>query len=312
VPAPVVAALLLYTLLAAATFIVARVALEEFDPLALAQLRFLLASAALVTLVLARHGGGGLRALLPPRGDRAAVAWLGLLGTPVNQALFLVGLERTTPAHAALLYALTPILVLALALARGQERLVPVRVLGLGLAFAGVALLLFARGLAAERASLAGDALVLAAVCAWAAYTARSRELLTRLDPLLVTAAATLFGTLVFLPLGVPAVLAQDFARISLRGWLGLAYIALVTSVLTYLIWSWALARTEASRVAGFSNLQPVAAALLAWLLLGTPLTVHFAVSAAVVLAGVALAERGSTGGLQRPGAPPGPPGPRG
>ncbi|MEO6462356.1 MAG: DMT family transporter [Candidatus Eisenbacteria bacterium] len=296
-PAPVVAALLLYTLLAAATFIVARVALDEFDPLALAQLRFVVASAALLVLVLVRRGGGGLRALLPPRGDRAAVAWLGVLGTPINQALFLLGLQRTTPAHAALLYALTPILVLALALARRQERLVPLRVLGLGLAFAGVVLLLFARGLAAERASLAGDALVLAAVCAWAAYTAKSRELLTRLDPLLVTAAATLFGTFVFLPIGVPAVLVQDFARVSARGWLGLAYIALVTSVLTYLIWSWALARSEASRVAGFSNLQPVAAALLAWLLLGTPLTVHFVLSAAVVLAGVALAERGSAGG---------------
>lgn len=300
-PARVVAALLLYTLLAAATFIVARVALEEFDPLALAQLRFVVAASALVVLVIARGGvAGGLRALLPPRRDRAAVAWVGLLGTPLNQALFLLGLKQTTPAHAALLYALTPILVLAMALLRRQESLVPMRALGLGLAFAGVALLLFGRGLAAERATLAGDALVLAAVAAWAAYTARSRELVTRLDPLSVTAAATVFGALVFLPLGVPAVLAQDFARVSLRGWLGLAYVGLVTSVVTYLIWSWALARAEASRVAGFSNLQPVAAALLAWLLLGTPLTLHFALSAAVILAGVALAERGAAGGLQR------------
>ena len=45
-PASVVLALLVYTLLAAATFIVARVALAEFDPLALAQLRFLLAAGA--------------------------------------------------------------------------------------------------------------------------------------------------------------------------------------------------------------------------------------------------------------------------
>ena len=35
-----------------------------------------------------------------------------------------------------------------------------------------------------------------------------------------------------------------------------------------------------------------VVAALLAWAILGTPLTVHFALSAAVVLGGVALAER--------------------
>jgi drug/metabolite transporter (DMT)-like permease len=304
VPASVVAALLLYTVLAAATFIVARVALEEFDPLALAQLRFVLAALALAVLVAARGGRRALAALMPPPRDRRAVALLGLLGTPINQAFFLLGLERTTPAHAALLYALTPLLVLALALVRRQERLVPSRALGFVVAFAGVALLLFGRGLAAEGSTLAGDALVAVAVVAWALYTATSRELLARLDPLALTASATAFGALVFLPVGIPALLAQDFARVSGRGWLGLAYIALVTSVATYLIWSWALSRTEASRVAAFSYLQPVAAALLAWVLLGLPLTVHFAVSAAVVLAGVALAERRTGppwGALQRP-----------
>ncbi len=289
-PARVVAALLLYTLLAAATFIVARVAVDEFDPLALAQLRFLLAATALLALVAVRRGG--LRGLVPPRGDRRAVAWLGLLGTPLNQALFLVGLQRTTPAHAALLYAITPLLVLALALARRQERLVPTRAIGLVVAFGGVALLLFGRGLAAERATLLGDGLVLGAVVAWSAYTADSRRLLARIGFLPLTAAATTFGALSFLPIGIPAIAAQDWARVTARGWFGLAYIGLVTSVVSYLIWSWALARAEASRVAGFTYLQPVAAALLAWILLGQPLTLHFLVSTGVVLAGVALAER--------------------
>jgi drug/metabolite transporter (DMT)-like permease len=235
---------------------------------------------------------GGLAGLVPRRGDRLGVAWLGVLGTPLNQALFLVGLQRTTPAHASLLYAVTPLIVLAMALARRQERLVPMRAVGLAVAFAGVAVLLFGRGLAAERATLVGDAFVLAAVVAWSAYTARSRELLARIDPLALTAAATTFGALVFLPLGVPALLAQDWTRITGRGWFGLAYVGLVTSVASYLIWAWALARVEASRVAGFTYLQPIAAALLAWLLLGMPLTLHFAVSTAIVLTGVVLAER--------------------
>lgn len=288
--APVLAALLFYTLLAAATFIVARVAVDEFDPLALAQLRFFVAALALLALAATRPGG--LRALVPPRRDRGAVALLGLLGTPINQALFLVGLQRTTPAHAALLYAATPILVLALALARRLERLEPLRAVGMALAFSGVALLLFGRGLAAERSALVGDALVFLAVVAWAAYTTQSRALLARWDPVALTAAATTFGALAFLPIGLPAIAAQDFTRVTVRGWLGLGYIALVTSVVSYLLWSWALARTEASRVAVFTNLQPIAAALLAWSLLGTPLTLHFALATVVVLAGVALAER--------------------
>ena len=303
-PASVVVALLVYTLLAAATFTVARVAVAEFEPLALAQLRFALAAVALLAMA-ALRSPRGLRAVLPSRGSGhlGAIAWLGFLGTTVNQALFLVGMTRTTPAHAALLYALTPLLVLALAVVRGQERLVPLRAVGLVVAFGGVLLLLFGRGLATTGgATLTGDAIVLVAVVAWAVYTAKNRELLRKgLDPLLVTAAAATFGALVFLPVGVPAVLAQDYARVSARGWFGLGYIALVTSVITYLIWSWALARSEASRVAAFSYLQPVAAALFAWVLLGIPLTLHFALSTLVILAGVALAERREAGGLQRP-----------
>ena len=289
----VLCALLVYTVLAGATFLVARVTVGEFDPLALAQLRFVLAALALIVLVVARRGvRAGLAALVPPRGLRARVLLLGVLGTTLNQALFLVGMKHTTPPHASLLYATTPLLVLGLALARGQERLVPVRAAGMALAFAGVAYLLFGRGPDDGGATLLGDGLVFVAVIAWAGYTAGSREVLAHLDPLALTAAATVMGALVFLPVGVPAVVAQDWTRITGRGWCGLAYIALVTSVVSYLIWSWALARTEASRVAVFTNLQPIAAALLAWAILGTPLTLHFATSTAIVLSGVALAER--------------------
>jgi len=289
----VLAAMILYTLLAGATFLVAHVTVREFDPLALAQLRFVLAASALVVLVVARRGArAGLAALVPPRGLRLRVLGLGVMGTTLNQGLFLFGMAHTTPAHASLLYATTPLMVLVLALARGQERLVPLRAAGMGLAFAGVVFLLFGRGLHDGGATLLGDTLVFAAVIAWAGYTAGSRELLAHLDPLALTAAATVMGAIVFLPVGVPAVLAQDWSRISGRGWFGLAYIGLVTSVVSYLIWSWALARTEASRVAVFTNLQPIAAALLAWAFLGMPLTLHFAASAAIVLVGVALAER--------------------
>ncbi len=289
----VLTAMLVYTILAGATFLVARVTVGEFDPLALAQLRFVLAAVALAALLVARRGvRAGLAALVPPRGLRARVLLLGVLGTTLNQALFLLGMKHTIPPHASLLYATTPLLVLGLALARGQEKLVPLRAAGMAVAFAGVAYLLFGRGPGDGGATLLGDGLVFGAVLAWAGYTAGSRELLAHLDPLALTASATVMGALVFVPIGVPAVLAQDWTRITANGWFGLAYISFVTSVLTYLIWSWALARTEASRVAVFTNLQPIAAAVLAWAILGTPLTVHFGVSTAIVLGGVALAER--------------------
>src|ERR1035441_3038548 len=48
---------------------------------------------------------------------------LGLLGVTLNQFFFIVGLSRTSVAHAAILIGLTPIQVLIIAGLRGQERI---------------------------------------------------------------------------------------------------------------------------------------------------------------------------------------------
>jgi drug/metabolite transporter (DMT)-like permease len=289
VPAPVLAALLLHVLVSAGTFIVAKLALGQFDPLALAQLRFVLAGVGLFALLLAR---GELRPAAL-RGSWGALALLGFVGTTLNQGLFLVGLGHSTPAHGALLYAATPIVVLTIALLRGQEKASRRRAAGVLLAFGGVAFLLLGRGLTFDPRWIGGDVLIFLAVVAWAVYTTRGKELIARLGPLPVTAWATAFGTLFFLPVGVPALLRQDWARITPGGWWCLAYIALLTSIVSYLLWGWALARIEASRVAVFTNLQPIVTALFAFALFGEPLTLHFLAATAFVLTGVWLAERG-------------------
>ena len=282
-PASVILVLLLHVLLSSGTFIVAKVAVGQFDPMALGQLRFFGAGAALFALLAFK------RQLRPPA-SLGALALLGFVGTTLNQGLFLAGLQRSISSHGALLYAATPTVVLAIALARGQERASPKRTLGIALAFGGVLYLLLGRGLTFDPRWILGDVLIFLAVIAWSVYTTRGKELIARHGTLPVTAWASLFGTVFFLPVGVPGLAHQDWSRVHPSGWGALAYIALLTSVVSYLLWGWALARTEASRVAVFSNLQPITTALIAWAVFGDPLTVHFVVATLTVLTGVALA----------------------
>jgi len=49
-----------------------------------------------------------------------------------------------------------------------------------------------------------------------------------------------------------------------------------MTSVVAYLLWYWALAHLAAARVAIFTNLQPLATALLGQLFLGERVTAAF------------------------------------
>jgi drug/metabolite transporter (DMT)-like permease len=148
VPAPVFAALLAHVLLSAGTFIVAKVALGQFDPMALAQLRFV--SAGRRCSACSPPGGSSTSGRCAARSARWRL--LGFVGTTLNQGLFLFGLGRSTSAHGALLYAATPIVVLTIALARGQERASPKRALGVLLAFGGVAFLLLGAGSPSIRA----------------------------------------------------------------------------------------------------------------------------------------------------------------
>jgi drug/metabolite transporter (DMT)-like permease len=108
---------------------------------------------------------------------------------------------------------------------------------------------------------------------------------------------AVVFGTIVYLPFGLLLSSAEPFQRLSPAGWWSLAYLVLVTSVISYLLYYWALRRADASRVAIWSNLQPVLTAPLAWLLLGDPLGAGLLAGGAMVLGGVLLTQQGEAAG---------------
>ncbi len=278
----------LHSALSAGTYLAAKRALLELSPFELALVRFVLAGACYVALMLRQ----------PPRiaaRDLAALAVLGFVAVPLNQGLFLAGLARSTPGHAALLYALTPIFVFLLARVRLGERAGAARLLGIGVAFAGVLVVLLSRGLVltgAAGAGLAGDLLILLAVVAWAVYIVGGKPYAERYGAVATTGLSLVFGTLLYVPFGAAVSRWRDFEALSSLGWWSVAYLVVLTSVVSYLIYYWALARAEASRVAIWSNLQPVLTALLSWALYGEQLTGMFVAGGAMVLAGVVITER--------------------
>jgi drug/metabolite transporter (DMT)-like permease len=279
--------MLLHSVLSAGTYLAAKRALGELSPWEVALARFALA--ALCYAVLLRG-----RSLRIPRRDLLGLAALGVVAIPLNQGFFLAGLAHTTPGHAALLYALTPIFVFLLARWRLGEPATLPKLGGIGLAFAGVVVVLATGGsrLAAE-GTLHGDLLVLLAVMAWAVFAVGGKRYAERYGALVSTGVAVIFGTLVYLPFGVALSSAVAFQRLSPAGWGSLAYLVVITSVISYLLYYWALRRAEASRLAVWSNLQPVLTAPLAWALLGDPIGGGLLAGGAMVLSGVLLTQRG-------------------
>lgn len=282
----VYAALCGQVLLSAGTYLAARRAMEEVAPLNLVLWRFLLSSSVFVSLLLLTPGPK-----LPPPGLRWRVLLLGVVAGPINQGMFFLGLKSSSPAHASLLYALTPAGVYLYLLSRGRERFTGRRAVGLVLAFAGVAVLLLGKGLAHSAGSLWGDALILAAVSAWVLYTSEGKPLSERFGPLRATAWTMVCAGAWSWGMAPWTMSVGELSRASAMAWACLGYLGVLTSVVSYLLWYYALSRLEASRVAVFSNLQPIVTAVMAWAVVGDVLPWEWAMGAVLVLVGVRVTE---------------------
>ena len=151
----------------AAGTVVSKQAVAEVPPLTLLAVQ--LAASVAFLLIVARVRGERL----PSRGDGRNLARLGLLNPGLAYALSLVGLVEITASVAVLLWALEPILILALAATVLRERVGPPVIAGSVVAIAGLALVVAEP---AAGGSVAGIALTVGGVAVCAIYTVASRR----------------------------------------------------------------------------------------------------------------------------------------
>jgi drug/metabolite transporter (DMT)-like permease len=291
----------LQVFISAGTYLAGKRAMTELPPLTVVLWRFLLSGSVFVLLLLLTPGP-----TVPPRNEWRRVLVLGLLAGPVNQVFFFQGLSRSTAAHAALLYALTPLGVYLLSLAQGRERASARAMGGIVTAFVGVVVLLLGRGLADASGSLLGDLLILGAVVAWVLYTTEGKPFVAVHGPIRATAWSMVASTLMMLVFAPFVAMPGAVLAASTLAKGSIAYLGLMTSVVAYLIWYYALSKVPASKVAIFSNLQPAATALAAWLLLDEPLHWQMAVGGVLVIVGVRLTQTAPLRTAPPEAAPPG------
>jgi RarD protein len=285
---PVYGVLLLQSLMASGTHLVAKVVVQTVDAPTLTLIRCLVSVLGMGILLLLSGRRPSIR-----RGDLPLILFLSLLAIPVNQFFFLYGIRYSTAANAALLYATTPALVLLLSRILLGERLTRRKVTGVAIAFAGVLLVILERGPDASLQYVYGNAIIFIAVVAWSTYTAYGKRLIARVGPIGASSITLFIGTLMFIPIGIIPALQFPYETLSVSNWLQILYLGLITSVVAYVLWYYALGRAEAGKVALFTNLQPVITTVLAVLLLGQSLTPMFVIGGIVVLCGVVLAQYG-------------------
>jgi len=278
--------IVIQTFLGGATHIVAKSVTNDIDAVTLTFMRSVVSSIGLVVLLWIRREGTGIE-----RKDWKRMLVLGLFGTG-NQLLYMYGVHFTTAANGALLYATTPVIVLVFSRVFLGERITTKKSIGVFLAMFGVSIVIFERGVSLSSEYTYGNLIVLIAVCAWGMFTIFGRPMVLKYGALKTTSLAAFLGGMMLFPFGMFSASQFQFSALNSMDWMGVLYLGIGTSIISYLMWYYALRRIEASKLAVFSNGQPIVAALLSVVFLQYSITPAFLVGGTITVTGVVLTQR--------------------
>ena len=258
-------------------FVAIKIGLQNFPPLLFSGLRFLVAA---------------VPALFFVGKPKVAWKWVVAVGLVLGVAKFgfvFTGMDAGMPAGlSSLVLQSQAIFTVVFAAVLLRERPRRTQLIGIGVASVGIVVIALDYGVGSP---LSAFLLVIAGAACWGLANvitrrAQSPDALNFIVWVSAVAVLPLFG-LSLLMEGVD----RDLAALEAFDWSGaatLGFVAWISTLLGFGLWGHLLREYDASTVAPFSLLVPVAGMLSAWLVLGEELTVLRCTAALLVIAGMA------------------------
>ncbi|MEM6902677.1 MAG: DMT family transporter [Pseudomonadota bacterium] len=274
------------------------VRLSEVGPVASAVWRVGLAAPPLfilASITQARRSRRGVAGPIPLKAAFMPGAALGLIFCGLSFAADLgfwhYSLEFTTVANSTLLANLAPIFVALAAWLIFKDPPNRQLLIGLALAMSGCAILMLT-SLELGGRNLIGDVLGVATAIAYAAYQMGVARLGKRLDALTIMAWTSLITAPVLLILALA--LGEPIWPETMFGWAMLASLAVISHVAGQSFIVYGFSYLNSTFASTSLLLQPVIAAILAWIIFGEALGPLHIIGGLVVMSGIYLARRAS------------------
>ncbi len=237
-------------------------------------------------LLLLYWGIRGRRAVQrPSRAEWLLLLYSSIFFTLIQQPAYFIGLEYSTAANASLIYAAAPLTTLLLEAVFLKTRIQGMKLLGAGLGFAGVLIIVQSSGQAWSIGE--GDLYLLLAMLGLSVSVLFTPKLALTLSPLTITTYSSFVGTLLMMPaIGGEWLLGGSVMPGSLWMWL-LTAIAGLINVAAGVLWIRGVAVVGPGTASLFHNLPPFIAILFGFLLLGEQVGVSQFAGGALILIGV-------------------------
>src|SRR5258708_3493618 len=286
--------LILANILWACSYVAAKYVLRDISVFMMNALRMFLAAIILLPFLIVMR-----KDLKLTRKDLPQLALLAFIGLVVNKTFEFGGLSLSTASDVALLITSETIYTAVLSWLLLRERFKPLTGVALLLGFVGVYLIV-ERSLIPNIPAgggimrMVGDLMVVLGLIFEAFYTVRGKALLVKHSPLLITAATIVGSTIFWIPIAGGDILFNGWHPLSLAAWLGVGWLALMSTVVAYFAWFKGLAEVDGSAAASTLFIQPLLGTLLAIVLLHDQLLPTTIVGGILIIASVYLISRSS------------------
>jgi drug/metabolite transporter (DMT)-like permease len=265
-------------------------------PITAAWLRYLIA---VPVFLLWLHVAKGLQRPTGPQ--RRRVVAIGLCSTVLYQVFFMLGMRWTAAGDASLVITLNPLFTGLLAVVVLGQRLTSRLGGGLVLGLLGVTVLFVASPNADIPASerWLGNGFIALAALSWASSTLMMRRAMDvkasehdgPMGPLELTVWASTAGLLMLTPLTGWETVRHGVPDVGVVSMASIAFLALISTVLTYVWFAQGVERIGASRASAYVYLVPIFGILSGWLILGEHLGLSLVLAFALIIGGVMLAQ---------------------
>jgi drug/metabolite transporter (DMT)-like permease len=209
-------------------------------------------------------------------------------GVVINQTLFLVGLDMTTPINSSIILSTNPIFAFVFAAIILREKITFLKGTGLAIGFSGVLLLILQNGTPdLASTTFLGDIYTLVNTISWALYTVIIKRMLEKYHPITVMKWTFTFGMLTNIPAGYHQWSTMDWMSVSSTAWLEIGFVIVFATYLGYLLITFGLRRLSPTIVSTYTYMQPIIAAYLATLMGQDHIDIVMVLSTILIFSGV-------------------------
>lgn len=272
------------------TFIAGKILAENVGPFSASFLRFLTASFCLVLItwkIEGRFPGIRKQQIFP-------LILLGLTGVFSYNLFFFKGLRLIDAGRASIIIANNPIFITLLSMLLFKERITLLKFVGVLISVTG-AVIAISRGdlnnIMTGGLGL-GEFFIFCCVASWVCYSLIGKAVMTDLSPLVSVTYSAIIGTAcLFIPALFEGIL-RDMKYYMTSEWISIFYLGFFGTVLGFVWYYEGIKKIGPTRAGLFINFVPIAAIILAFLILKEPLTLSLFVGALFVCSGVYLTNR--------------------